>query len=99
MNIRQLSRAKLIAERKRGGGNESDGGQAILDAAPLVLGTRREADDTSGGALRPEKRRKVLAAVRAKIPNLSHENDDQVRPFPPRVRCGACFSLKLGLGP
>lgn len=81
VNIRQLSRAKLNSVRKRGSGSESEGGQAVMEGAPLVLGARREGDGDGGGAPRAEKRRKVAAAAKAPVPNLSLEDDDQVRPF------------------
>lgn len=81
VNIRQLARAKLISERKRSSGNESEGGQAAIEGVPSVLGARREGDGDGGGAPRAEKRRKVAAAAKAPVPNLSLDDDDQVRPF------------------
>lgn len=71
----------MISVRKRGSGSESGRGQAVIEGAPSVLRARREGDGDGGGAPRADKRRKVAVATKAPVPNLSLEDDDQVRSF------------------
>lgn len=109
VNVRQLARAKLISERKRSSGSESEGGPAIIEGPPLVLGTRREGDGEGGGTPRADKRRKVAVAAKTPVPNLSLEDDDQVRlftgsvfyctapAFPSRLRLRLGMGLELGI--